>query len=37
MKKNILLSNLQMSYYPETNNNIKDKVKEVLHLSNYAT
>ena len=36
-EKKTLLSNLQMSYYPETDNHIKDKVKEVLHLSNYAT
>ena len=26
-----------MSYYSETNNHIKDKVKVVLDLSNYAT
>ena len=26
-----------MSYYPESNSHIRDKVKVVLHLSNYAT
>ena len=26
-----------MSYYPETNSHIRDKVKVVLDLSNYAT
>ena len=26
-----------MSYYPEPDSHIRDKVKSVLHLSNYAT
>ena len=26
-----------MSYYPEPDSNIRDKVKVVLNLSNYAT
>ena len=26
-----------MSYYPEPDSHIKDKVKVVWHLSNYAT
>ena len=26
-----------MSYYPEPDSHIRDKVKEVLDLSNYAT
>ena len=26
-----------MSYYPEPGSHIKNKVKVVLHLSNYAT
>ena len=26
-----------MSYYPELDSHIKDKIKVVIHLSNYAT
>ena len=37
MKKNFLLSRLQMGYYPEPDSHIRDKVKAVLDLSNYAT
>ena len=33
----MLLSKLQMSYYPEPDSHIRDKVKAVLDLSNYAT
>ena len=32
-----LLSILAISYYPEPNNHIRDKVKVVLSMSNYAT
>ena len=35
--KELLLSNLQMSYYTERDSQIKDIVKIVLDLSNYAT
>ena len=31
------MSNLWMNYYSELYSHIKDKVKVVLHLSNYAT
>ena len=31
------MSKLQISYYPEQDNHIRDKVKEVLDLSNYAS
>ena len=31
------LNKLQMSYYPEPDSHIRDKVKAVLDLSNYAT
>ena len=34
-KKELLLSKLYMSYYPEPD--IRDKAKVVLDLSNYAT
>ena len=37
MKKNFVLSRLQMRYYPELDSHIRDKVKVVLDLSNYAT
>ena len=36
-EKELLQTILQMSYYPEPGNNIRDKVKVVLELSNYAT
>ena len=32
-----MLSILQTSYYPEPDSRIRDKVKVVLDLSNYAT
>ena len=35
--KKLLLSKLQMSYYPEPDIHIINKVKLVLVLSNYAT
>ena len=37
MEKKLLLSKLQMSYYPEPDSHIKFKVKIVLILSNNAT
>ena len=37
MKKNFLLSRLQMRYYTEPDSHIRDKVKAGLDLSNYAT
>ena len=36
-KTELLLSKLQMSYYPEKDNHDRDKVKIVLDLSNYVT
>ena len=36
-KKELLLSKLQISYYPEPNSHIRKKVGVVLDLSNYAT
>ena len=36
-EKELLLSKLQRSYYPEPDNHIRVKVKVVLDLSNYAT
>ena len=33
----LLLSKLQMSYYPKPDTHITDKVKVVLDLSNYGT
>ena len=36
-EKELLRSILEMSYYPELDNHIRDKVKVVLDLSNYAT
>ena len=36
-EKELFLSILQMSYYPESDSHIKEKVKVVLDLSNYAT
>ena len=36
-EKELLLSTLQMSYYPEPDGHIRDKVKVLLDLSNYAT
>ena len=36
-KKELSLSILQMSYYPEPESHIRDKVKVVLDLSSYAT
>ena len=35
-EKELLLSKLEMSYYPQPESNIRDKVKVVLDLSNYA-
>ena len=35
-KELLLLSKLEMSYYPHPDSNIRDKVKVVLDLSNYA-
>ena len=36
-EKQFLQSILQMSYYPEPDSHIRDKVKVVLDMSNYAT
>ena len=36
-EKEWLWSELYMSYYPEPHGHIRDKVKVVLDLSNYAT
>ena len=36
-EKELLLSKLRMSYYFEPDSHIRDKVKVVLDLSNYAT
>ena len=36
-EKELLLSKLLMSYYPEPDSHIRDEVKVVLNLSNYAT
>ena len=36
-EKELLQTILQMSYYPEPGNKIRDKVKVVLEFSNYAT
>ena len=36
MKKELLLSILYMSYYPEPDSHIRGKVKVVLDLSNYT-
>ena len=36
-EKELLLSKLQMSYYPGPDNHIRDKVKVLLDLSNYGT
>ena len=36
-EKELLLSKLYMSYYPESDSYIRDKVKVVLGLSNFAT
>ena len=36
-EKELSLSILQMSYYPEQDSHIRDKVKVLLDLSNYAT
>ena len=36
-KKELLLSKLQMIYYPEPDSHIRDKVKVVLDWSNCAT
>ena len=37
IKEELLLSILKMSYYLEPGSHIRDKVKVVLNLSNYAT
>ena len=36
-EEELLLSKLYMSYYPEPDNHIREKVKVVLQLSSYAT
>ena len=36
-EKELLRNKLYMSYYPESDSRIRDKVKVVLDLSNYAT
>ena len=36
-QKELLLTKLLMSYYPESDSHIRDKVKVLLDLSNYAT
>ena len=36
-EKKLLQSILRMSYYPEPDSHIRDKVKVVLDLSNYVT
>ena len=36
-EKKLLLSKLYMIYYPEPDSHIRDKVKLVLDLQNYAT
>ena len=36
-EKGVLLSKLQMSYYPEPDSHTRDKVKVILDMSNYAT
>ena len=36
-ERELLLSILQISYYPEQDSHIKDEVKVGLELSNYAT
>ena len=36
-EKELLLSKLKMSYCPEPDSHIREKVKVVLDLSNYAT
>ena len=36
-EKELLLSILLMSYYPQPDSHIRDKVKVLLDLSNYAT
>ena len=35
-EKELFLSKLEMSYYPGPDSHIRDKVKVVLNLSNYA-
>ena len=37
MKKTLLQSKLQLTYYPEPDNRIRQKVKVVLNSTNYAT
>ena len=36
-EKELLLSKLQMSYYPKPDSHARAKVKVVLNMSNYAT
>ena len=36
-EKELFLSKLWMSYYPEPDSHIRDKVKVALDFSNYAT
>ena len=36
-EKELLLSNLQMIYYPEPDSHFRDKFKAALGLSNYVT
>ena len=36
-EKELLLSKLQMSYYPEPDSDVRDKIKVVLDFSDYAT
>ena len=36
-EKDLLLGKLQMSYYPQPENRIRDKVRLILYLSDYAT
>ena len=36
-EKELLWSKLYMSYYPEPDSHIRDKIKVVLDLSNHAT
>ena len=31
------MSHLSMSYYPESNSSVREKIKVVLDLSSYAT
>ena len=36
-EKELLLSELKISYYPEPDSQVRGKAKVVLELSNYAT